>query len=467
MSEPLLDPRWRDRVREIGKRAFEDEEMARLGFITDATLARIEHAAGDRERYRAVRAELAEVRRELRAVDAELAVLQSVEALIAQVRARRIERVRQQRAQRQAERAEREQAAREQWLERKRITPPFLGVGVSNRLVFVGGDPAAVARRALPALEEFTDLAGALGLEPEQLQWLAYERAATSSDHYSRFEIPKRSGGTRLISSPKPAMRAAQQWIRQHVLVGLDVHSAAMAFRPGISIVDNARAHLGAEIVVRMDLADFFPSITFRRVRGLFEWLGYNPGIATVLALLCTDAPRRSVTVDGVTRHVTMGKRSLPQGACTSPDLANALAVMLDRRLAGLAQARGWRYTRYADDLVFSTADKAELVHRFVYEVARICVDEGFVVNTGKTRIMRSPNRQLVTGLLIDGDVRLTRKDLRRIRAFLHRCRTLGHEAVSQEIGKDARAVASGYLAYLHMVMPATAARMRRDNPWV
>ena len=467
MTDQVLDPGWRERIRLIGKRAFEDEEMARLGFFTEDTIRRLESAAHERGPYQAAVAELARVRSELAKLDDELLALQSVDALIAQIRARRIERVREERAQRRAERETRQRLEHEAWLERKRTAPLFLGLGVSHRLSFAGGDVDAVVRRGLPGLVEFTDLAAGLELEPEQLQWLAYERAAADTDHYSRYEIPKRSGGTRLISSPKPAMRAAQQWIRAQILVRLDVHSAAMAFRPGTSIVDNARAHLGATTIVRLDLTDFFQTITFPRVRGLFESIGYNPGISTVLALLCTDAPRRLVSVDGVTSHIATGGRSLPQGACTSPDLANVIAGTLDRRLSSVAAARGWTYTRYADDLVFSTPDENEPADRLARTVSVICGEEGFAVNRRKTRIMRSPNRQLVTGLLVSDGVRLTRKDLRRIRAFLHRCHAVGLATVSEQIGKDARSVASGYHAYVHMVMPEAAARLRRDHPWL
>lgn len=96
-----------------------------------------------------------------------------------------------------------------------------------------------------------------------------------------------------------------------------------------------------------------------------------------------------------------------------------------------------------------------------------IVVAEGFAVNTDKTRVMRAPNRQAVTGLIVNDGVRVSRRDLRRMRAFLHRCQTRGVDVVSQEIGKDARAVARGYLAYVHMVSPAVAQRLREQHHWV
>ena len=345
--------------------------------------------------------------------------------------------------------------------------PTYLGRRVSSRLRFEGGDPEKLSTLRLPALSSFTDVASALDLTPSELMWLVFERGAEGSSHYARFEIPKRAGGYRLISAPKPILRAAQQWVRVNVLAPLPVGPSAAAFRPGKSIVDNARRHSGKACVIRLDLTTFFESVTFPRVRGFFESLGYNPGVATVLALICTDAPRARVTLDGETHYVIIGERSLPQGGCTSPDLCNLVTARLDARLEGLAKKFGYEYSRYADDLVFSTDTEETGAHVVISAVTRICRDEGFEVNPEKTRTMRNPNRQLVTGLIVNHDVRLTRSDLRRIRAFLHRCETRGIDNVSQEIGKDARAVARGYFAYIFMVRPSAALKLAEQHPWI
>src|SRR6185436_17792305 len=119
-------------------------------------------------------------------------------------------------------------------------------------------------------------------------------------------------------------------------------------FVSGRSTVSNARAHLGRSLVVNLDLKDFFPSVTFPRVRGLFESVGYSPAAATILALLCTESPRMAVDHDGTRHWVAVAERALPQGACTSPAIANLVARKLDRRLAGAAKKLGWTYTRYA-----------------------------------------------------------------------------------------------------------------------
>lgn len=456
-----LNPDWERRIKEVGVRAFEIEEMIRLGFLD-----RAKHKA-ELETSKKAAAELAEINRELIKINWELERLTDTESLIEEIRARRIERVQAAAAVRRAEKELARQERARAWKLKKQNEPPYLGPGVSGRLNFTGGQPEDLASRNLPVIHNFVDLAEALELTPSQLQWLTYARTASATDHYTRFEIPKRSGGTRLISSPKPALRAAQQWVRTNILVNLPVHPDATAFRPRKSIVDNARRHTSASIVVKTDLKDFFPSITFPRVRGYFESLGYNPGIATVLALICTDAPRAIVTLEGTTSYVAIAERSLPQGACTSPDLANLIARPLDNRMAGLAASRGWTYTRYADDLVFSHPDSDARPHLLLRMVKIITSDEGFRINHKKTRIMRSPNRRSVTGLIVDDGVRLSRKDLRRVRAFLHQCETRGLDAMSEELGKNAAAVAHGHLSYIHMVMPEMARKLRERHTWL
>ncbi len=345
--------------------------------------------------------------------------------------------------------------------------PTYLGRRVSSRLQFDGGEPDKLSQRGIPVLSTFTDVADALEITASELMWLVFERGAEGSSHYARFEIPKRSGGQRLISAPKPFLRAAQQWVRLNILAPLPVGSSAAAFRPGLSIVDNARRHSGKACVIRMDLTSFFESVTFPRLRGFFESLGYNPGVSTVLALICTDAPRARVTLDGETHYVIIGERSLPQGGCTSPDLCNLVTARLDARLEGLARKFGYEYSRYADDLVFSADAEETPASTVISAVTRICKDEGFEVNRQKTRTMRTPNRQLVTGLMVNEGVRLTRRDLRRIRAFLHHCETRGVDAVSAEIGKDAAAVAKGYFAYVFMVSRSAALKLADKHPWI
>ncbi len=466
-NDLALNPDWRARIAQIGKQNFVREEMLRLGFVnkmlSDEERARIQEFL-DRAypRLRELRKDLAEIRRQIDGIN-------DIESLLKEVRRERIERVKREREERKVRRADEQTRRRQQLAEEMRKTPRFLGHGVSAHLTFEGGNSIELTARGLPAPENLEQLSELMQLNAGEVLWLSYERAATTVDHYTRFEIPKRSGGRRLISSPKPKLRAAQSWIAKNILDLLPPSRYAMAFRPGTSIVDNASPHLYAAIVVKLDLKDFFPSIGFTRVRGYFEYIGFNPGIATILALISTDAPRVKLTLDGATKYIAMGERGLPQGACTSPALANLIASPLDGRLAGLCRAleSTWIYTRYADDLTFSCRDENADVGRLLNAVAKIVGDEAFRINGAKTAVMRAPGRQVVTGLLVGDEIRLSRRDLRRLRAFLHRCEKYGIEAVSREIGKNALSVARGHLAYVTMVMPEHAAELKQKHAWL
>ena len=264
-------------------------------------------------------------------------------------------------------------------------------------------------------------------------------------------------------------MRLAQSWINLNVLGKITPSKYCYAFRPKISIVDNANQHMGKSVIAKLDVKDFFPSITFNRVRGYFEFLGYNPGVATVLALLCTDAPRVRITIKGRAQIVAIGARSLPQGACTSPALANLIASRLDARLAGfIERLEGeWSYTRYADDLTFSTTQAEPPIGQLIAAVTNIAKDENFEIKREKTRIMRSPRRQSVTGLIVGDEVRIPKATIKKMRALFHNIETKGKDVVTEELGKDALHVAHGYWAYLHMVTPTLANKYLKKHKWL
>lgn len=454
------------RVAQVGKAATIIEEMIRLGFISAADIA-----AGklNQKEINDVIAELQPTLSELYQIQQRLGELGDIESLIKEIRAERILLSKQRRAERKIEKERNRAIRHEAWELQKRTKAPFLGVGVSSRLTFEGGDVASLNKLGLPELSSLANIADAIGFSTEDLVWLCYERATSEFDHYTRFEIPKRSGGKRLISSPKPKMRQAQSWINLNILNQLKPSIYCYAFRPNTSIVDNAKQHMNKNVVIKLDIKDFFPSITFNRVRGYFEFLGYNPGVSTVLALLCTDAPRVRVTIKGRSQIVAVGARSLPQGACTSPAIANLIASRLDNRLAGLIKTfnDNWSYTRYADDLTFSTSHSEPEIGKIIAAVSHIANEEKFVIKNDKTRIMRAPRRQSVTGLLVGDQVRIPKATIKNMRALFHNIESKGAEAVSEEIKKNALNVAHGYWAYLYMVNPKQADKYLKKHKWL
>lgn len=310
---------------------------------------------------------------------------------------------------RDEERRVRKQLYKAAWASYKTAHIVHLGPGVwwhdtADVDRFDADDPERKRQdNALPELADVEAFAKAVDLTVPKLRWLAYHRDVDSGTHYQRWTVPKRDGSPRLISAPKPDLKAVQRWIAREVTEHLPVHGAAHGFLVGRSIATNARVHAGARVLVKLDIKDFYPTVTWRRVKGLLRRAGLGEQLATLMALLCTESPRQEVQTHGKTYYVATGPRSLPQGAPTSPSITNALCLRLDARLSGLATKLGARYTRYADDLAFSWHgdDKAE-IGSLMKAVNAIVRAEGFTVHAKKTRVMRSGARQQLTGLVVN-----------------------------------------------------------------
>jgi RNA-directed DNA polymerase len=363
--------------------------------------------------------------------------------------------------QKKKEAAERRQQRAERIAHRKATDILFLGRGVSGRLHQRTSDAKRLAELGLPLISTPAELATALGLEVPQLRWLAFHSEVAARIHYVTFTVPKRSGGLRTLSTPHRKLAAAQQWIHENILKKLSVETPAHGFVAGKSVLSNAKPHIGKKVLVNADLENFFPSITFPRMRSVIHRLGYSPAVATILALLCTECPRRQVMYDGKPYWVATGPRGLPQGACTSPALSNQVARRLDKRFAGLAAKMELTYTRYADDLTFS--GDAELDGKIGYFLARvrhIAEDEGFTINEKKTRVLGRRSRQQATGIVVNDKPSLPREELRRLRAILHRACKEGLDAQNRERRSDFRAWLQGKIAYVRMVRPELGERM-------
>lgn len=470
MSDQANELQWRERLNLLGRRFFELSELLRLGFL-DLQQFPAQEQQSILTQTRELEGELLRVRKELARTRNQIAWAGDVDRMLKEIRATRIARVRALREMRKEERGIELAARRAVRAQSVRSHPPYLGRRVSSQLDYAGTDLGALKRRGLPEIEDVVALAEAIGLSPEDIAWLAFDADATDpeADHYWRFQIPKRAGGSRSISAPKGKTRRAQLWIKESILDQLTPAPAAMAFRPGLSILDNAQRHAASELIVRLDVKDFFPSITFPRVRGWFRQLGYSPGMASVFALIVTDRDRRTLTLEGVTRSVALGERALPQGACTSPGLANLVMRSFDRRVAAWSGNRNWIYTRYADDLVFSSRDESADVGQLIGFVTRMLDEESFRVNGKKTAVMRGSSRKTVTGLVLgnEGEVRLRRDYRRKVRAMLHRCETLGLDVVSEQDGRDALAAARGHIAFVRMISPQEAEAWELRYPWL
>ncbi len=346
-----------------------------------------------------------------------------------------------------------------QKIKRRRRDRRYIGQelwGVAADKVRARTDADRLQRLDLPLITTESELADWFGITLERLRWFTHDKRIDHTYHYVRYEVAKRRGGTRVILAPKTELKAMQRKLYAELLAKVPTHSAAHGFVPARSTLTNAAPHTGRGFVLNMDLRDFFPSITYRRVRGVFIALGYSLGVASVLALICTERERRRITRRGEPVFVSVGERTLVQGAPTSPAIANLVARKLDARLAGLARKINLTYTRYADDLTFSGDDLGSLldVRRLASE---IIAAEGFGVHPEKTRIYRASGRQVVTGLVVNARVATPRELRRRVRAILHAARYTGLEAQNRHNVPDFRAYLLGLIGYIHAANPAHA----------
>ena len=334
--------------------------------------------------------------------------------------------------------------------------------------------PFALEQLARPDWSTEAALAAWLGLSPDELDHFAgparqyRERVATprhphatATPHYRCLLVPKRRGGLRLIEAPMPRLKALQRRVLDGFLNTLPCHEAAHGFVPGRNVATHAAGHAGQEVVIRFDLRDFFPSIGRARVSATLRTLGFPDAVVERLVLLCltrTPPPVRerlredgSIDFDGAKR---LASWHLPQGAPSSPALANLCAFPLDLRLDGLAHRLGARYSRYADDLVFSGPAALRRDQRVLRSwVEAIVEDEGFRLRHDKTRAMPSGGRQTVTGVVVNEKPNLAREDFDRLKAELHR---LGVQSRSGPVDAALRAPLLGRMAWARQFLAPT-----------
>jgi RNA-directed DNA polymerase len=334
----------------------------------------------------------------------------------------------------------------------------------------------AFAAMRPPRLETLGDVAAWLQLPIARLEWLADARRQHGRtnipilQHYQYRFSPKRSGGPpRLIEAPKAQLKTVQRRILAEILDLAPAHPQAHGFVRGRSCLTGAHLHAGEYIVVCADLKNFFPSIGAMRIHGLFRSFGYPTAAARLLTGLCTTCTPASVFArlppeqqpDWRTRK-QFGAPHLAQGAPTSPALANLCAWRLDQRCVGLARSLGGRYTRYADDLAFSgDAAFARKIDALLAGLGEIAKEEGFALNSAKTRLMRRSGQQRVTGVVINEHANIARASFDELKAILHNCRTRGPETQNRAAHADFHAHLDGRVGWVEQLNPARGAKLR------
>lgn len=337
----------------------------------------------------------------------------------------------------------------------------------------------------VPAIKSVGDLAKWLGLNQGELRWFAdlkalgYKRREPRLQHYHYRVLAKRFDSVRLIEAPKPRMKDLQRQILLWILGQVPPHPAAHGFITGRSIRTFVAPHVGKRVVLRMDLRDFFPTFGGVRIQNVFRTFGYPEGVADLLGGMCTNATPLSVW-DEIRPGIDLARLAelrrlyarphLPQGAPTSPALANICCHRLDCRLAALSESAGATYTRYADDLAFSgDHDFENRVERFSVSVAAILQEEGLRVNHRKTRVMRQGVRQHLAGLVTNEKVNILRCDFDQLKAVLTNCVRHGPESQNRKGRPDFRSRLQGKVAFVEMINSAKGKRLRsifEQIPW-
>ncbi len=455
MTTPTSQPRTREelyeRIRQSSREEFILGDMIRLGFWPAA--GEMPHDPADEIRRRG------ELQRQLDELREQNRKLHNEQALLKELRKKRLLESKQ----KQKETKERNEKARieraEQWQQRKAKEIGYLGQGVSGGLNSTECDGARLQEYGLPRFDSAEQIAAAMGITVSELRFLSFSRKTSNVNHYVRFKLPKKTGGERLISAPMPRLKQAQHWILANLLERVALHEAAHGFCAGHSIVSNAKPHLGAEVIINRDLKDFFPSIAYKRVKGVFKSLGYSDAAATIFGLLCTEPEVEKVELDGRIYYVATGERHLPQGAPTSPAITNILCRRLDRRMQKMADECGFVYTRYADDLTFSTSGESKQnICNVLRRSEAVVAHEGLELHPEKTRVLRKSRQQEVTGIVVNEKLSIDRKELKRFRAVLFQVEKDGPDGKHWSKSPDVIASLKGFANYLQMVDPEKAA---------
>jgi len=282
-----------DRLRNTTRDEFTLREMIRLGFWPSNN----EVSSLPEQLIR----QEADLERELRTLYSEKRRLEDEEAMLRELRKKRLAESRQKREETKRKREQERQDRAANWKKKKETEIGYLGESVSGGLNHTESDLAQLARYNLPVLNDAVSLAKALNVPVGELRFLTFSREVSKTNHYKRFYLPKKTGGQRLISAPMPRLKEAQYWVLNHILQLVPVHDLAHGFVGKRSIVSNAQPHVGAEVVMNLDLKDFFPTVTYPRVKGVLKGLGYSEATTTLLALLCTEPDVDEALLDNET----------------------------------------------------------------------------------------------------------------------------------------------------------------------
>ncbi len=443
-----------DKIRQSSKQEYILSEMKRLGFWTEKNI--------DFQKVESYLKEERELSSQLQKLFREKKTVENPEEFIAQKHLERKKASKEKQKETKLKREQARQLKAEKWQKTKAEDIIYLGKNYSHQLNHKESDKARLQKFNLPVFDNAKDLADAIKISVGLLRFLAYSRKYSKTSHYKRFKIAKKTGGFRLISAPMPRLKQAQHYILEHLLNKVAVHPKANGCVKKKSIVSNAKLHLDKDVVINQDLKNFFPTITYKRVKGVFKSLGYSEQISVILALLCTEPKIMDVDVLGENYYAQIGERFLPQGSPCSPAITNILCRKLDYRLDGLAKHYGFEYSRYVDDITFSgTKNEYEHITSILKYSKKIVSEENFILHPDKLRIMKKKQKQEVTGIVVNKKLNIDRKTLKRFRALLFQIEKDGIEGKSWNGGSNVLAQIDGFSNFVYQVDKEKGQRLK------
>ena len=344
------------------------------------------------------------------------------------------------------------------WKDLQKNNFTHLGSNVSSWLNDTKCDKKNLKKYDLPIINSPKSLSKFLNIDIPVIKWLSYHRKVSKIIHYIDFTIPKTSGGKRFISMPKEKLHLVQKPIKQKILDKIKWRGDIFGFIKSRSIYSNALFHRNTQLIVNVDIKDFFYSINYFQVRAAFKRLGYSGQIATILALLTTKQNNTGIEIKAKKYNVFSDYRYLPQGSCSSPGLSNLISSNIDNQLSTRSKNLGFKYTRYADDLTFSSDILKPQIKALLYMIKKTLQLHGFEVNKAKTRILGKNKRQSITGLVINsGQPKIPRVWRRNLRAAIHQL---------PNITKDRQEIETirllGSVEYLKLTHPSVAKKYKR-----
>ncbi len=327
----------------------------------------------------------------------------------------------------------------------------------------------------LPAMKSSIQLAEFLGLTTQQLDWMSarapFARCDQGDPRYE-FHLERKSRKSRLLEIPYPKLMSVQRRLLPDLLDKIPLHHAAHGFRKGRSVKSYAEPHVGQRVVWRTDLANFFPSIQSNRIFGAFRTFGYPESVARSLTGLTTNRIPKSVfrtlfadSPRDAARELEFLYDSphLPQGAPTSPAIANLISYRLDCRLQGLASKFEASYTRYADDLAFSGNDSfKKSLKEFQSFALAIILDEGFAIRRRKSVVMTASRQQQLAGIIVNEKLNTPRTEYKQLHAILHNCTQGNPESQNRDKHSDFQTHLQGRIAWMNSLNPTRGKKLQQ-----